>query len=168
MKAIMKHTGLNTIDGVIPNEIGGLNAFEALLASHHFKTSALDTDLVARAYPMLYQTICCLNGVPITPAALSNGVGTSEVHLLQPAITYTKLTLPDLHNSRLPRSRRPNARHVRKPRITSRSLHKPSHWHRSQDTSPEQFLPWYVILLAVHVCQDEKLTMMQHGPSAAA
>jgi DUF917 family protein len=82
MKAVMKHTGLTIVDAVIPHEIGGLNAFEALLASHRFNKSALDTDLVARAYPMIYHTVRCLNGVPVTPSALSNGMSASEVCLL--------------------------------------------------------------------------------------
>jgi DUF917 family protein len=80
MKKVMEHTGLKIFDAVIPNEIGGLNAFEALLAAHRFGKSALDTDLVARAYPMIYHTIRCLNKVPVTPAAMSNGAGISEVN----------------------------------------------------------------------------------------
>jgi len=81
MKAVMKHTGITTFDATVPNEIGGLNAFEALLAASRFGKSVLDTDLVARAYPMIYHTIRCLNGVPVTPAALSNGSGQDEVSL---------------------------------------------------------------------------------------
>jgi len=65
---------------VIPNEIGGLNAFEAILAAHRFGKSALDTDLVARAYPLIYQTVRCLNGMPVTPAALADGAGKEEVY----------------------------------------------------------------------------------------
>jgi DUF917 family protein len=64
---------------VIPNEIGGLNAFEAILAAYRFGKSALDTDLVARAYPLIYQTVRCLNGMPVTPAALADGAGKEEV-----------------------------------------------------------------------------------------
>jgi len=79
MKAVMKHTGITTFDATVPNEIGGLNAFEALLAANRFGKSVLDTDLVARAYPMIYHTVRCLNGVPVTPAALSNGSGQDEV-----------------------------------------------------------------------------------------
>lgn len=79
MKAVLKTAGLETFDAAIPNEIGGLNAFEAILAAHRFGKSALDTDLVARAYPLLYQTVRCLNDVPVTPAALSDGAGNAEV-----------------------------------------------------------------------------------------
>jgi DUF917 family protein len=79
MKALLKTARLETFDAVVPNEIGGLNAFEALLAAHRFGKSALDTDLVARAYPMIYQTVRCLNDVPVTPAALADGAGREEV-----------------------------------------------------------------------------------------
>jgi DUF917 family protein len=87
MKALMKTTGLTTFDAVIPNEIGGLNAFEAILSAHRFGKSALDTDLVARAYPMIYQTVRCMNGVSVTPSALADGGGREEVCLL---ITRTR------------------------------------------------------------------------------
>lgn len=78
---MVKTTGLETFDAIIPNEIGGLNAFEAILAAHRLGKSALDTDLVARAYPMIYQTVRCLNGVSVTPAALADGAGNEEVSL---------------------------------------------------------------------------------------
>jgi DUF917 family protein len=83
----MKHTGLKTFDACIPNEVGGLNAFEALLAAHRFGKSGLDTDLVARAYPMIYHTIRALNGIPVTPSAMSNGHGISKAGL--PSTTVT-------------------------------------------------------------------------------
>ncbi|KAH8595530.1 hypothetical protein B0O99DRAFT_652008 [Bisporella sp. PMI_857] len=79
MRAVMEHTKLSNFDACIPNEIGGLNAFEALLAAHRFKKSALDTDCVARAYPMIYHTVRCLNGVSVTPAALANGAGPAQI-----------------------------------------------------------------------------------------
>lgn len=78
IKALLKTTGLKDFDAVIPNEIGGLNAFEAILAAHRFGKSALDTDLVARAYPMIYQTVRCLKNVSVTPAALADGAGKEE------------------------------------------------------------------------------------------
>lgn len=79
MKAVMSATGLATFDAVVPNEIGGLNAIEALLAANRFGKSVLDTDLVARAYPMIYQTVRCLNGHLVTPAAISTGMGRDKV-----------------------------------------------------------------------------------------
>lgn len=74
----MKITDLETFDAIVPNEIGGLNAFEAVLAAHRFGKSVLDTDLVARAYPMIYQTVRCLNGVSVTPATMADGAGKVE------------------------------------------------------------------------------------------
>ncbi|KAG9234143.1 hypothetical protein BJ875DRAFT_441551 [Amylocarpus encephaloides] len=79
MKGILEATGLDTFDAVIPNEIGGLNAFEAILAARHFSKSTLDTDLVARAYPMVWQTVRCLKDVPIAPACVANGAGKLEL-----------------------------------------------------------------------------------------
>lgn len=75
----MKAAGLKTFDAVIPNEIGGMNAFEAFLAAHRFKKSVLDTDLVARAYPFIWQTVRCLNDLPVVPAAIASGAGRTEV-----------------------------------------------------------------------------------------
>ncbi|TVY30036.1 putative D-/L-hydantoinase subunit A [Lachnellula hyalina] len=79
IEAVMKAAGLETFDAVVPNEIGGMNAFEAFLAAHRFKKSVLDTDLVARAYPFIWQTIRCLNDLPVVPAAIANGAGKTEV-----------------------------------------------------------------------------------------
>ena len=79
MKAVISASGLQTFDAVIPNEIGGINAFEALLAAHRFGKSTLDTDCVARAYPYVWQTVRCLNGVLVTPSAVANGRDKTEV-----------------------------------------------------------------------------------------
>ncbi|KAL5326983.1 hypothetical protein ACEPPN_004672 [Leptodophora sp. 'Broadleaf-Isolate-01'] len=75
MKGVMQTAGMSKFDAVIPNEIGGMNAFEALLAAHRFNKSALDSDLVARAYPKVWQTVRCLEDIPIAPAAVADGVG---------------------------------------------------------------------------------------------
>jgi DUF917 family protein len=88
MQGVMSATGITTFDAVIPNEIGGMNAFEALLAAHRFGKSTLDTDLVARAYPKVWQTVRCLNGVPITPAALTDGAGKQQVINTSPINSY--------------------------------------------------------------------------------
>jgi DUF917 family protein len=79
MQAVMITSGISTFDAVIPNEIGGMNAFEALLAAHRFNKTTLDTDLVARAYPKVWQTVRCLHDIPITPAAVSDGTGHQQV-----------------------------------------------------------------------------------------
>ena len=93
MQSVMKATGISTFDATIPNEIGGMNAFEALLAAHRFNKSTLDTDLVARAYPKVWQTVRCLNNVPIVPAAVADGAGNQEVANLSSIIhNHFKLT----------------------------------------------------------------------------
>lgn len=79
MQSVMNASGISTFDAVIPNEIGGMNAFEALLAAHRFDKTTLDTDLVARAYPKVWQTVRCLKNIPVTPAAVADGTGKQEV-----------------------------------------------------------------------------------------
>lgn len=79
MKGVMKASGLSTFDAVVPNEIGGMNSFEALIAAGRFGKSVLDTDLVARAYPKIWQTVRCLKDVPVAPAAVSDGAGKTHV-----------------------------------------------------------------------------------------
>ncbi|KAJ8065044.1 hypothetical protein OCU04_005758 [Sclerotinia nivalis] len=81
IKALMSATGHSSFDATIPNEIGGMNSFEALLTAHRFGKPTLDSDCVARAYPMVWQTVRCLNGVPVTPAAVANGCGGIEVFM---------------------------------------------------------------------------------------
>ncbi|KAK5047642.1 hypothetical protein LTR84_006307 [Exophiala bonariae] len=79
MNAVLETTNITSFDAVIPNEIGGMNAFEALLAAYHFGKSTLDADCVARAYPYLWQTVRCLRDVPVVPAAVADGAGKREV-----------------------------------------------------------------------------------------
>ncbi|TAQ83538.1 hypothetical protein B7494_g8138 [Chlorociboria aeruginascens] len=79
IKGVMSLTGMTDFDALIPHEIGGLNAFEGLLAAHRFKKPALDTDCVARAFPMLWQTVRCLEDIPITPSSIADGGGRVEV-----------------------------------------------------------------------------------------
>ncbi|KAH7360490.1 hypothetical protein BKA65DRAFT_493249 [Rhexocercosporidium sp. MPI-PUGE-AT-0058] len=79
MKGVMKAAGISKFDAVIPNEIGGMNAFEALLAAHRFNRSTLDSDLVARAYPKVWQTVRCLEDIPVAPAAVADGVGNTKI-----------------------------------------------------------------------------------------
>lgn len=73
MKAVLKAAEISSFDAVIPNEIGGMNSFEALLAGQRFGKSTLDTDCVARAYPFLWQTVRCLEGIPLVPIAAADG-----------------------------------------------------------------------------------------------
>jgi DUF917 family protein len=80
---VLAATGITSIDAVAPNEIGGMNAFEALLAAHHFGKSTLDTACVARAYPFLWQTVRCLEDRPIVPASAADGAGGQQVQCHQ-------------------------------------------------------------------------------------
>ena len=79
MRSVLTTTNLTDFTAIIPNEIGGLNAFEALLAGLRFKKPTLDTDLVARAYPMVWQTVRCLDDIPITPSAVADGAGNQNI-----------------------------------------------------------------------------------------
>ncbi len=88
----MKASGLSTFDAVVPNEIGGMNSFEAFLAGARFGKSVLDTDLVARAYPKIWQTVRCLKDIPVVPAAVSDGAGTTHVCSLIDKMKDTSLT----------------------------------------------------------------------------
>lgn len=79
MNGVLTATNLTSFDCVIPNEIGGMNAFEALLAAYRFKKSTLDTDLVARAYPKVWQTVRCLKDIPVVPASVADGASRQSV-----------------------------------------------------------------------------------------
>ncbi|KAK2030244.1 hypothetical protein LX32DRAFT_559167 [Colletotrichum zoysiae] len=79
IKAVLKTANILSFDAVIPNEIGGMNSFEALLAAQRFGKSVLDTDCVARAYPFLWQTVRCLKNVPLVPAATADGAGEPKI-----------------------------------------------------------------------------------------
>lgn len=79
MDAVIETSSITSFDAVIPNEIGGMNAFEALLAACHFGKSTLDADCVARAYPFLWQTVRCLRDVSVVPAAVADGAGRRQV-----------------------------------------------------------------------------------------
>ena len=95
MRGVMTATGINDFDAVIPNEIGGLNAFEALLAGHRFGKSTLDTDLVARAYPMVWQTVRCLDDIPVAPSAVADGTGKQMIFATSPDNYETEKLMRD-------------------------------------------------------------------------
>ncbi|ESZ93296.1 hypothetical protein SBOR_6334 [Sclerotinia borealis F-4128] len=95
IKALMLATGHTSFDATIPNEIGGMNSFEALLAAHRFGKPTLDSDCVARAYPMVWQTVRCLKGVPVTPAAIANGCGGTEVFATSESPEEAELLMRD-------------------------------------------------------------------------
>lgn len=79
IQAVLRATNTPTFDAVIPAEIGGLNAFETLLAAHRLDKAVLDTDCVGRAYPWVWQTVRCLQDIPIVPAAVAKGDGQVKV-----------------------------------------------------------------------------------------
>ncbi|KAH8663399.1 hypothetical protein BGZ60DRAFT_470898 [Tricladium varicosporioides] len=79
INGVLNATNLTAFDYVVPNEIGGMNAFEALLAGHRLQKSTLDTDLVARAYPKIWQTVRCLKDIPVVPASVADGAGRQSV-----------------------------------------------------------------------------------------
>ncbi|KAJ4416156.1 hypothetical protein N0V82_006916 [Gnomoniopsis sp. IMI 355080] len=83
IQSLVNATGINTFDAIVPNEIGGLNAFESLLAAARLQKSVLDTDCVGRAYPYLWQTVRCLDGVPVAPVAVADGQGRSKTDTQQ-------------------------------------------------------------------------------------
>lgn len=89
MRGVMKSTGITSFDAVIPNEIGGMNSFEAILAAHRFGKSALDSDLVARAYPKVWQTVRCLADIPVAPAALADGAGKTQVCPTRSSLSFS-------------------------------------------------------------------------------
>ncbi|PVH95133.1 DUF917-domain-containing protein [Periconia macrospinosa] len=93
--AVLKGSNTPRIDYMIPNEIGGINAFEALLASSRLGKSVLDTDAVARAYPLLWQTVRCLNGVSIAPCSVADGEGQSTVLQTQDSFEHAELVMRD-------------------------------------------------------------------------
>ncbi|QSZ30456.1 hypothetical protein DSL72_000010 [Monilinia vaccinii-corymbosi] len=95
IKALMLATGNSSFDATVPNEIGGMNPFEALLAAHRFGKPTLDSDCVARAYPMVWQTVRCLDGVSVTPAAVGNGCGGTEVFMTSNSPQEAELLMRD-------------------------------------------------------------------------
>lgn len=100
MKGVMEAAGLTTFDSVIPNEIGGMNAFETILTGSRLGKSTLDTDLVARAYPMIWQTVRCLKNIPVAPAAVADGAG--KVHVR--SLYYERRTTNMNRSSKLPKT----------------------------------------------------------------
>lgn len=91
----MKASNTPHIDYMIPNEIGGINAFEALLAASRLEKSVLDTDAVARAYPLLWQTVRCLDGVSIAPCSVADGEGHSTVLEVQNSFEHAEEMMRD-------------------------------------------------------------------------
>ncbi|KAH7010374.1 hypothetical protein EDB80DRAFT_868895 [Ilyonectria destructans] len=59
----------------VPSEIGGPNALDALLLASQLGKAAIDADLMGRAFPRAYMPVFGIQGIKLTPAAMSGGNG---------------------------------------------------------------------------------------------
>lgn len=75
MYATLDCAGISGFSHIVPTEIGGINALEALLSGALLDKTVLDADLMGRAYPHVYMTVLGVHGKKLTPAALSDGNG---------------------------------------------------------------------------------------------
>lgn len=81
MYATLDCAGISEFSHIVPTEIGGINALEALLSGALLDKTVLDADLMGRAYPHVYMTVLGVHGKKLTPAALSDGNGNIVVCL---------------------------------------------------------------------------------------
>ena len=75
MEATLHCAGISDFSHIVPTEIGGINALEALLSGALLNKTVLDADLMGRAFPHVYMTVLGAQGKKLTPAALSDGNG---------------------------------------------------------------------------------------------
>ncbi|KAG8159967.1 hypothetical protein KVR01_010604 [Diaporthe batatas] len=75
MDATLHCAGISNFSHIVPTEIGGINALEALLSGALLEKTVLDADLMGRAFPQVYMTVLGAQGKKLTPAALSDGNG---------------------------------------------------------------------------------------------
>ncbi|KAG6368882.1 hypothetical protein INS49_003100 [Diaporthe citri] len=75
MYATLDCAGIPNFSHIVPTEIGGINALEALLSGALLDKTVLDADLMGRAYPHVYMTVLGVYGKKLTPVALSDGNG---------------------------------------------------------------------------------------------
>ncbi|KAI3391185.1 hypothetical protein diail_7790 [Diaporthe ilicicola] len=75
MYATLHCAGVSNFSHIVPTEIGGINALEALLSAALLDKIVLDADLMGRAYPHVYMTVLGVHGKKLTPASLSDGNG---------------------------------------------------------------------------------------------
>lgn len=64
---------------LISAEIGGSNAFTALLLSHRLQLPVLDADLIGRAFPQLEMATPNLFGISASPAFIADSLGKSAL-----------------------------------------------------------------------------------------
>lgn len=106
--ANLRQVGRTDFTHIIPPEIGGLNALEALLFAAIIGKVVVDADLMGRAFPRVYMTIPGIHGKSIAPVALSDGNGVIMVGDICPSqrlrhisnITRTKLLLQSLNRTK--------------------------------------------------------------------
>jgi DUF917 family protein len=75
MDATLQSAGISNFSHIVPTEIGGINALEALLLGSVLNKTILDADLMGRAFPHVYMTVLGAHGKKLTPATLSDGNG---------------------------------------------------------------------------------------------
>ncbi|POS81021.1 hypothetical protein DHEL01_v200594 [Diaporthe helianthi] len=75
MDAALHCAGISDFSHIVPTEIGGINALEALLSGALLNKTVLDADLMGRAFPHVYMTVLGAQGKTLTPVALSDGNG---------------------------------------------------------------------------------------------
>lgn len=81
MNATLQCAGISNFSHIVPTEIGGINALEALISAALLDKTVLDADLMGRAYPYVYMTVLGVHGKTLAPAALSDGNGNIMVRL---------------------------------------------------------------------------------------
>ncbi|KKY31241.1 putative hydantoinase oxoprolinase [Diaporthe ampelina] len=75
MFATLDSAGISDFSHIVPTEIGGINALEALLSGALLDKPVLDADLMGRAFPHMFMTVLGAQGKKLTPASLSDGNG---------------------------------------------------------------------------------------------
>lgn len=78
LRALEAHIG-RRVDLVVPGEIGGSNSIAPLVVGAQTGLPVIDADGMGRAFPELQMESFPINGVPITPLALSSHKGDIEI-----------------------------------------------------------------------------------------
>ncbi|KAB5523996.1 putative hydantoinase/oxoprolinase, partial [Coniochaeta sp. 2T2.1] len=72
---LKKIMGIQTLGGVLTDEIGGGNGLSAFPTGVHYDIPVIDGDGMGRAYPTMYHVTMYVYGHPITPCALTDSHG---------------------------------------------------------------------------------------------
>ncbi|KAI8986894.1 DUF917-domain-containing protein [Trametes punicea] len=80
-RALMQYLGIDDFTGAISEEIGGGNGIQPMIVAAEMGKAVLDSDLMGRAYPNMYQTLPGAYDIPhgLWPCAISDGVGNTLV-----------------------------------------------------------------------------------------